>query len=193
MRWVDIPYQETNDKLLLQNVEWPPRCPCCGMEHGNDTYIFGTRAVKSTTYHSNTSKSETYYPVSFTAPYCAACKQHAGVFTKTIYLYVIGFFLWLGLGWILFINELGDTYTILIALLAAGLIGSGCYFASKSIINKYSRSRMSPTCANHNYALNAFHRKPNIRIQFNNDTYAADFARVNNLQMFMPVDETIES
>ena len=194
MRGVDIPYQETNDKLLLQHVEWPQRCPCCGMEHGNDTHNFGTRVVKSTIYHSTTSKSETYYPVSFIIPYCAACKQHAGVMTKTYYLYIIGFFLWVGLLWILFINGLGDDiYTIFIALLALGLIEGGCYLASKSIINKFSKSRMSPTCTNNNYAVSAFPRKPNIRIQFNRDDYAADFARMNNLPMFMPADEATES
>lgn len=191
MRWVDIPYEEIDNKFMIRNVEWPQRCPCCGQDHESEFYNFGTRVVKSTTLYSNTRKSETFYPVGFTAPYCTDCKRHSSPVNKTFYFYIIGFFLWAAVGWLLFINGLAyETIGMLVFLFSAALIGGGCYLISRSVINKFSKSRMKPTCSNHHYAVSAFHRNPNIRIQFYSDEYAGDFGRINNLPVFMPVEET---
>lgn len=194
MRWVDIPYEETDNKLVIQNVEWPLQCPCCGQDHGSEFYNFGTRVVKSITFHSNTSKSETYYPVTFNAPYCKVCKKHASPISKTIYIYIIGFFLWVAVGWLIFINGLAyETLGVVIFLFSAALIGIGCYLISKLIIKIFSKSRMKPTCSNNDYAISACHSHPNIRIRFFRDDYAGVFAATNNLPILMPVEETTES
>ena len=194
MRWVEIPYEEIDSKLVIQNVVWPQRCPCCGQDHGSDYYDFGTRVVKSTTLYAYNSKSETYFPVPFKAPYCMECKQHASPVNKTIYSYIFGFFLWIAVGWLLFINGLAnETLGMLLFLFSAVLIGGGCYLISKSIINRFSKSRMKPTCSNHSYAISACHIHNKIRIRFYRDDYAADFASMNNLVLLMPVEEAIES
>jgi hypothetical protein len=189
MRWVDIPYEESDNKLVRQNVIWPQQCPCCGQDQVSEYYAFGTRVVTSNSIKSGADK---YYPVEFIAPYCTVCKQHASTNEKTYYIYIVGFFLWAAFGYLLFINGLGnETLGILIFLFSALLIGGGCYLLSKSIINIFSKSRMKPTCSNHNYAISASaYGLPKIRIQFNRDEYATEFARMNNLVELMPVEET---
>lgn len=190
MRWVDIPYEIIENKLARRKVEWPQRCPCCGQDHQNNSYSFGTRVSKSTTFHSTTSKSETYFPVGFSSPYCVACKKHADPSTNIMYIYIVGFFLWVAVGWLIFINGLAyEPLGIVMFLLSAGLIGGGCYFLSKALINVLSKSRMKPSCTNHAYAMHASPYNQNIRIMFYNDEYANDFARLNNLEIYKPVEE----
>ena len=188
MRWVHVPYQVVDNKLVMQKTEWPQRCVCCGEDHAGKTYGVGTKIGISSTITYGRVSSETFYPVGFATPYCATCQGHATPTTNVLYVYVIGFFLWVAVGWLLFVNDLAyETIGVVAFLVAAGLIGVGCYLVARFLTNRLSKGRVKATCATHGYAVTVHAAKSRVGILFSSDEYASDFAATNQLEMSVPV------
>ena len=185
MRWVDIPYQESNNQLLHQNISWPQVCTCCGGSDISKVYAFEAKIGKGANL-----KSEMFYPVSFSAPYCRACKKHAAIVGNAPYIYLAGTLLWGGLVYLISISVVDESYHVPLYFISGVLLGVGSYFLSKAITKIFSKNRVGPTCTTHTYAVRVFGYHHNIRIEFFNDKVAGEFARLNNLQMYMPVEET---
>lgn len=179
---VNLPIKIIDNKLFFQQVEWPQRCACCGQDHKNQ--------VHAISYHLQTSytdtgiyKSESGFNVGFAVPYCSACQAHAApALNIQIYIYLLGFALWVLVGWVLFINDLADApLGIVVFLVSAALIGGGCYLLSKPLVNRFSTSRMKDTCVNNGFAISVHAAMTNIRFLFYSEEYALDFAKLNGL------------
>jgi len=190
MRWVDVPFTIDGDKLFTQQTTWPQRCACCG--GNNEGGIYNLQAYLQMDYtNTGTYRTESGFRTFFPVPYCAACSKHAGpVLNLRVYTWLAGFALWVLVGWLLFINNLGENALGMILFLgAAVVIGLGSYRASQRLVDRVSRSRTQGACVSNDYAVHVRPVQGNWQIRFDSDDYANDFAWQNQLRLFSPADE----
>lgn len=187
MRWVEVPFTIDGDKMLTQQTTWPQRCACCGEDHEGGVY--NLRAYLQTDYtNTGVYRSESGFHTSFPVPYCAFCTKHAGpVANLGAYPWLVGFLLWVLIGWILFINGLGENFLGAVLFLVAGVaIGLGSYAVSHRLIDLMSRSRTKDACVGNDYAVNVSPVAGHWQILFERDDYANDFAWQNGLRLLAP-------
>lgn len=187
MRWVEVPFNIDGDKMFTQQTVWPPRCACCGTETAGD--IYNMQAYLQTDYtNTGAYRSESGFRTSFPVPYCPLCLRHAGPVTSLrAYPWIVGFVLWFLVGWLLFINGLGeDALGVTLFLIAAVVIGYASLKVSQLLIDRVSESRVKDTCVNNDYAVSVSPVAGSWQIRFDRDDCANDFAWENGLRLFAP-------
>lgn len=189
MRWVHIPFTIDGDKLFTPTTQWPQRCACCGESHDGEEHVLTCR-LQTSYVDTGVYKSETGYSVGFSVPYCTECKKHANpVMILRVWAYVLGFALWALVGYLLFINGMGEGVVGIGLFLGTGvLLGAGSHVVSKRGVERVSTSKMKATCANNDWALSGSPVESAWRIRFHDDRYANDFAWMNGLDLFAPND-----
>lgn len=188
MRAIDIPFEIVDQKMYMQQVTWPQRCACCGKDHEGASYNLVGR-LRISPADTSVARPETGFAVSFAVPYCSVCNKHARpVMNSYVVIGLLGFALWVLVGWLMFAGGLGETIGALLFLVAGALIGGGCYLISKPVINKLSKSRMTDTCSSSGFAVTVSPVAGNWRVWFDNDEYARDFGSQNALQVLVPAE-----
>ena len=190
MRWVDVPYNIDGDKMFTQRTTWPSRCACCGEVNAGG--IYNLQAHLQTDYtNTGVHRSESGFRTAFPVPYCAFCEKHAGpVPHLRAYPWVGGFAIWVLVGWLLFINGLGENALgVTLFLVSAAVIGFGSYRVSQLLVDRLSGSRTKDTCSNNDYAVAISPAAGSWRLRFDSDDYANDFAWQNGLHLFAPEGE----
>jgi hypothetical protein len=187
MRWVDVPFTISGDRLYTQKTEWPQRCACCGGSSDGSTSMLHGR-LQTEYVDTGAYRSESGFSVGFPVPYCQACQQHAGpVSSLRTSSWVAGFFLWVLVGWILFVNGLGESVIgVIVFVLAAALIGVASHLVSIRLIATASTARMKPECSGSDYAVSVSPHAGSWRFEFHSDAYAGEFARLNSLPLLAP-------
>jgi hypothetical protein len=175
MLQVDVPYQTQADKLFMRDLAWPRRCVCCGqdndLEHHELSQAVGwTQADPDQVRYHNRS-------LSWQVPYCATCLRHVRLVPNVrAWPYPVGFALWVGLGYLLFVSGMGETLQVIIFLALAAAIGFACYKLSGYLPTLIKRT---PTCAALEIAIRVGSADQKISFIFHNDDYAAEFVRLN--------------
>lgn len=182
MRWVDVPFEIHENTMHTMGTEWPQRCACCaGSPDGGSYQLFG-----------HLQKGESKVMVPFHVPYCTDCTRHAGpVWVVQVVSMIGAFLLWALVGWLMFLNGLGESATgVVLFLLAAVVLVYVAYQIAKRIIATMSTARMKPGCVNNDYAVSVKPDDGKWRLRFESDAYGADFANLNGLPLLLPAAST---
>jgi hypothetical protein len=178
---VNVPYEIQDKKLIVQNLSWPGRCPCCGTEENLTRYGLHHLAEKVES-RTEISVTRSGFPLSWSVPYCPVCLRHAALHSRLLpIIFIVAGALWVLLGYLLYLGGLAENVIAIGLFVAAlGVIGYAAYVIYHFLRDNLVRSRMTPRCRHHGYAVEVTSQRPYITFTFHDDEYAATFFAVND-------------
>ncbi len=190
---IAVPYtMDANAKLIMNILQWPDRCACCGCPHPTTRATLSHMARVKVTRSSLAGNYEVItrsgYPLSWQIPCCEACLAHEKQARNPVpvsLLLVVGFLIALGVGYALYDAGYSDNglviagYALLVALLAP--LGWALYRGVGALRIKQATQMMTRDCTNPKPAVTAISDLSCITYTFSNDAYARDFASLNQL------------
>lgn len=188
MKKVGIPYEMREGKLHMPPVNWPVRCPCCGIDNANAHYKLECKA-RDVSVTTGTTTATTYYPLQWQVPYCENCRTHA---TRVTNLLVIIVLLVLISPVVLSIalGVVSDSISVLIIAVSSILVGVILY---QVLLRVMVYSKMTKACAHHREAIYATSDEQRIFFHFFRDDQAVLFAQVNNSEVMDDIEPTSRS
>ncbi|MDX9864224.1 MAG: hypothetical protein RBT34_05395 [Anaerolineaceae bacterium] len=183
---LQLPYQRKIDSenphkevLALQGISWPQQCACCQESIAGETH---------TLEHKVSMADNKEAVIRWQVPYCASCQEHArnAVRLSTPAL-VLGFVLFIVLGYILFINGYVEEnplgYGIAFGLvIAVTLISYGVYRLTRK---QTAENKMKETCSHHAWTVTVPQHtlmegeQIELVFIFDSDAYGEEFAALN--------------
>ena len=179
---VSIPYELRENKLWIQSIAWPDKCPCCNEKLDA---ALGTHNYKDSARYSQistgTQTRTTFFPLEWEGTYWSAYHEHmkiaenwrVGIIATVIFVPMI------------LILAIDASSTMLFLLMYALFIAGGLALL-KIIIATAVKSKLKPTCLDFDLAFwvssppTAKHK--NV-FNFDLDEYAETFSLLNSAEL----------
>jgi len=180
MQKVSVVYEIRDNRLLMQELNWPNNCVCCMENNVSTKYGLHFIAEKEESY-TDAAHETKGYPISWNIPYCTKCQKHAERKSNILYalLLIVGL-LWAALGY--YIYQIGLAENIIAIILFVVSLGALIFLAyqiNKLLQKIFLKSTIKEQCSNKDYAIEVTSQRPNITFSFYNDKFAQLFLSAN--------------
>jgi len=180
MQKVSVPYEIRDNRLFIQELNWPNNCVCCMDNNVIEKYELHFIVEKEAT-NTDAAHETKGYPITWNIPYCMDCKKHVERKSNLLYvlLLIVGL-LWAALGYYIFqIGLAENTFAIILFVISLVVLLYFAYQINRLLLRVFLKTTFKEQCSNKDYAIEVSSQRPNIFFSFYNDKYAKLFLAGN--------------